>query len=77
MLGVEGYRNLLQRMAEEGIDIPVFAIGGITEADIPELMQTGIRGIALSGLIKNSKDLSVKTKEVITRINASGLMKLL
>lgn len=77
VLGVEGYRNLLQRMAEEGIDIPVFAIGGITEADIPELMQTGIRGIALSGLIKNSKDLSVKTKEVITRINASGLMKLL
>ena len=48
VLGLEGYRFLLGRMQENKISIPVFAIGGITETDIPPLMQTGIQGIALS-----------------------------
>lgn len=65
VLGMEGYRNICSKMREAGINIPVFAIGGITETDIPLLMQTGIQGIALSGLIKNSPDITEKTKEVI------------
>ena len=51
ILGLEGYRNIMQRVREAGIDIPVVAIGGITPDDIPALLQTGIAGIALSGAI--------------------------
>lgn len=51
ILGIEGYRNIMQQVKEAGIDIPVVAIGGITAEDIPALMQTGISGIALSGAI--------------------------
>ncbi|MEG0795250.1 MAG: thiamine phosphate synthase [Odoribacter sp.] len=69
VMGVEGYRRLLQRMQENDIHIPVFAIGGITETDISPLMQTGISGIALSGLIKNSEKPTQKTKEIITILN--------
>lgn len=69
VLGAEGYRRLLQQMREHHIDIPVYAIGGITEKDIPELMATGIQGIALSGLIKNSNDLTEKTEEIIELLN--------
>lgn len=69
VLGLEGYRQLLGRMKENGIHIPVFAIGGITETDIPPLMETGIRGIALSGLIKNSNDLSRKAHEILIILN--------
>lgn len=65
VLGLDGYRRLLQLMRDNQIDIPVFAIGGITEPDILPLMQTGIRGIALSGLIKNSDDLRSKTREIL------------
>ena len=69
VLGTEGYRRLLELMREHGIRIPVFAIGGITEADIPALMRTDIRGIALSGVIRNSSDLTAKTKEILTQLS--------
>lgn len=69
VLGLESYQRLLALMQQHHINIPVFAIGGITEADIPALMQTRIQGIALSGLIKNSDDLSSKTKDIINLLN--------
>ncbi len=72
VLGLDGYRNLLKRMREHRISIPVFAIGGITETDIPELMQTGIQGIALSGLIKNSESISDKTQEILQLLYTSN-----
>lgn len=65
VLGLEGYYKILFAMKEAGIHIPVFAIGGITETDIPSLMQTGVQGIAVSGLIKNSRDISKKSEEVL------------
>ena len=36
-LGLDGYRSILAQMQEEGISIPIVAIGGITRADIPFL----------------------------------------
>lgn len=69
VLGVEGYRRLLEKMRQHGIRIPVFAIGGITEADMPALAETGIQGFALSGVIKNSADLCSKTREIIRLLN--------
>lgn len=51
ILGVAGYRQILEAMFEAGISLPLIAIGGITAADVPELMETGVYGIAVSGLI--------------------------
>lgn len=75
VLGPEGYSRLMTQMARQRIRIPVFAIGGIGEADIPSLMQTGIQGIALSGLIKNSDDLAQKTTEILKKIHAHDTFK--
>lgn len=69
VLGLEGYRRLLKQMRLHGIRIPVYAIGGITETDIPPLLQTGVAGIALSGLIKNSPDPARKTAEIECILN--------
>jgi len=55
VLGPEGYRNILQQLPA-GFDIPVYAIGGITTKDIPLLGDSGIYGIAVSGLITNATD---------------------
>ena len=71
LLGLEGYQQLLQKMRKHQIHIPVFAIGGIRETDILPLMKTGIQGIALSGLIKNSEDLRLKSREILHIINQS------
>lgn len=51
VLGLEGYRDIVTQMAEQGISIPLIAIGGITAADIPDIMQTGVSGIAVSGAV--------------------------
>lgn len=56
VLGLEGYREIVSVMKTENIDIPVVAIGGITASDIPEIMQTGISGIAMSGSILRADD---------------------
>lgn len=66
VLGLEGYRSIIAQCRREGIDLPVVAIGGITEADISEIMATGVSGVAISGTILNS-DNPIKTTESICR----------
>ena len=56
VLGLEGYKEIVNRMKQGGINIPVVAIGGILKEDIPQIMQTGISGIALSGAVLNAED---------------------
>ncbi|MBO7322724.1 MAG: thiamine phosphate synthase [Bacteroidales bacterium] len=56
VLGLEGYRDIVLKMREKGIDIPIVAIGGITKEDIPQLLECGVSGIALSGSIINAEN---------------------
>lgn len=56
ILGLEGYANIISRMKKAGIKLPIVAIGGILEDDIPAIMQTGVTGIAVSGAILNADD---------------------
>ena len=56
ILGLEGYRHIVAQMKAEGIKLPIVAIGGITAEDIPDLMQTGVTGIALSGTILRAEN---------------------
>ena len=65
ILGLEGYRSIIARMEEEGIDLPVVAIGGITYDDIPQLLQTGINGIAMSGSILRADDPVEETRRLL------------
>lgn len=65
VLGFEGYRHIMKQCCEQGIDLPVVAIGGIVTADVSGLMQTGITGIALSGAILNADDPQQETRSFI------------
>lgn len=56
VLGLEGYRDIVLKMREKGVDIPLVAIGGITKEDIPQLLECGVSGIALSGSIINAEN---------------------
>lgn len=69
VLGLEGYTGILQQCRENGISLPVFAIGGITKEDVPSLMRTGIAGIALSSTILNAGNPIMETKELINIID--------
>lgn len=69
ILGLEGYRSIVSKMKEAGIDLPIVAIGGITVEDIPSIMQTGVTGIALSGTVLNAEDPVAETRRIIETIN--------
>jgi len=56
ILGLAGYFEIFQKMKKNKITIPVFAIGGITLKDVNPLLETGIYGIAVSGLITESNE---------------------
>lgn len=55
-LGLEGYNDIMQKVRKARLYIPIIAIGGITAEDIPDIMQTGISGIALSGAILRAEN---------------------
>lgn len=65
VLGLEGYRDIVLKMREKGIDLPIVAIGGITVDDIPAIMGTGVTGIALSGAILNAEDPKSMTESIL------------
>ena len=69
VLGLEGYSSIIHQMRKAGINIPVVAIGGITQADIPAILQTGITGIALSGTVLRADDPIAEMKHIINIIN--------
>lgn len=67
-MGIDGYRDIVQKVRDAGIEIPIVAIGGITVDDIEPLMATGINGIAMSGAIINAPDPMLYTSSVMERI---------
>lgn len=51
ILGLEGYERLVKVRDGLGRPLPLVAIGGITIADVPSLMSTGVDGVAISGCV--------------------------
>lgn len=70
ILGTIGYRHIITRMQEHGINIPIVAIGGITYNDIPTLLTTNINGIALSSTILHSKNPVEETRKVLQYLSS-------
>jgi thiamine-phosphate pyrophosphorylase len=56
ILGLEGYRQIMQRLTQENIFIPVVAIGGIGSKDLLPLLEAGLYGIAFSGMLVHAED---------------------
>lgn len=53
VLGLDGYRNIMNEVLKNKIHIPIYAIGGIAIDDVSALMNIGVHGIAVSGTITN------------------------
>ena len=54
VLGLDGYKKINGFMQQNKMNIPVYAIGGITTEDLSDLSDTGIYGVAASGVILNN-----------------------
>lgn len=75
ILGLEGYQKIMDQLRREQINIPVIAIGGIGKEDIVSLLDTGIQGIAFSGLLVHARDRPAVVRELKTEMQKlhSGL----
>lgn len=73
LLGLEGYRRILNGMRERGLSLPLVAIGGITREDIPSLMSLGVTGIALSGSVLRAADPVDEMAHLISIIHKTNI----
>lgn len=62
VLGEKGYLAILEELKT---DVPIIAIGGITQNDVLDIMITGVYGIAVSGEITRDFNSISKFKEII------------
>lgn len=67
-IGIDGYKNIISRMEEDGLRgrTPIIAIGGIRADDIPDIIATGVDGVAVSGDILNADDPTEETRKIIS-----------
>ena len=65
ILGIEGYQHVMNSLKSKGIEIPIFAIGGIKVEDVNDILSAGIYGVALSGTLTHIKN----PTEIITQLN--------
>ncbi|MCK5741720.1 MAG: thiamine phosphate synthase [Chlorobi bacterium] len=73
VLGLADYKTIICQCTESGINIPIIAIGGIVNADINDILNTGIHGIAVSSAISNAGDKPLATKDIMNSINNNRL----
>ena len=66
ILGIEGYKEIVKKKNEYNIDIPIVAIGGIVNADIPHILETGIDGIALSSGVLRAENPIEEMKNIVS-----------
>jgi len=72
ILGLEGYRQLMSESRAAGILLPVVAIGGINSADIPDIMATGVHGVAISGGLLRAEDTVAETRNILSALEPYG-----
>ncbi|MFH7016789.1 thiamine phosphate synthase [Flavobacterium sp. FlaQc-47] len=74
ILGLPGYYEIVEKMKNNKIQIPVYAIGGITLNDINPLMETGIHGIAVSGMITKTDQKEKLIQEINEKLYANVIV---
>ena len=69
LLGLDGYRHLVAARKELSVQLPLIAIGGITRDDIPDILSTGVDGVALSGCVVRADNPIKEMQQICKMIN--------
>ena len=69
ILGYDGYKDIIRKMKDMNIDIPLIAIGGIGKDDIAQILNIGVYGIALSGSIINAENPIREMQDIVKIFN--------
>ena len=68
LLGLEGYKSIIEAMERRKIDIPILAVGGIKIENTEDLLKTGIYGIAVSAAVNLAADPGETLKDFYKKI---------
>jgi thiamine-phosphate pyrophosphorylase len=74
VLGAEGYSFILNKMKAGNILTPVYAIGGITFGNIESLLNTGVHGVAVSGIITKSNEKEKLVQQLNDKLYANVII---
>ncbi|GAA4116074.1 thiamine phosphate synthase [Aquimarina addita] len=66
ILGLEGYQKIVLELSKQHANTPIIAIGGIELNDIEGILESGVQGIAVSGMLTGQGGL----EEIIQNIRA-------
>lgn len=69
LLGLDGYRQLIAEAHKNGIDLPIYAIGGIRSQDVADLKACGVNGIAVSSALMNAQNPQKEASALLTPFN--------
>jgi len=68
VLGLKGYKQIIEQCQIENIHLPIVAIGGINIEDVSDLVESGLHGIALSSAITSSENLISTTTNYLKQL---------
>ena len=68
VLGLAGYTEVMRQCRAAGLAVPVVGIGGVTLADVPALLDTGLHGVAVSGAIGAAAEPSAAAAQFVERL---------
>lgn len=68
-LGRDGTAKLIAALRQRGIRQPVYAIGGITANDVPDVASSGAYGVAIAGAIAHSDNPVFEAKCFLETLN--------
>jgi thiamine-phosphate pyrophosphorylase len=63
--------DYLKQLADE-IRLPIFAIGGISPENVPQVLETGVSRVAVGAAITATKQPASAARELLSMLNASA-----
>lgn len=73
ILGLKGYKDIIDCSITHQLDLPIYAIGGIQLEDVSSLMELGLWGISLSSTILNADQPTQMTAQILEQIKNNTL----
>lgn len=68
VLGIDGVKEIVTKVRQAGVELPIVAIGGLGLDDVDPLKATGVNGMAVSGAIINAPDPMLYTMKIMERL---------
>lgn len=70
--GPQGIERLVKAARSAGLQVPIFAIGGIDDMDVRDILNAGCMGVAVSASIALASDPQHATTRFLERINRNA-----